>query len=100
MGDDRPLRWRTSTTCDENQCVAVAFDTDRVLLRRTPTTGGPTLTFTPTEWRAFLAGVRNGEFDYRPRPPARPHRRTTHQLLREATRLVRTAMTTPTRHGK
>ncbi len=24
---------------------------------------GPVLTFTPAEWRAFVVGVRSGEFD-------------------------------------
>jgi hypothetical protein len=24
---------------------------------------GPVLTFTPQEWRAFIGGVRDGEFD-------------------------------------
>jgi Domain of unknown function (DUF397) len=25
--------------------------------------GGPVLRFTPDEWRAFIGGARNGEFD-------------------------------------
>jgi hypothetical protein len=32
-------------------------------IRNSRDTGGPVLAFTPDEWRAFLGGVRNGEFD-------------------------------------
>ncbi|EHR49550.1 protein of unknown function (DUF397) [Saccharomonospora marina XMU15] len=37
-----------------------------VALRQSSEPDGTTLVFTPSEWDAFLAGVRDGEFD-RPR---------------------------------
>lgn len=54
----------TSSFCLEGGCVAVARDPDggvRVTSTVTPESG--VLSFTAEEWRAFLAGVRNGEFD-------------------------------------
>ena len=37
---------------------------DHVITLRDPKDpGGPTLVFTPAEWEAFVAGVRDGEFD-------------------------------------
>ena len=37
---------------------------DHVIMLRNPEDpGGPTLVFTPAEWEAFVAGVRDGEFD-------------------------------------
>jgi hypothetical protein len=32
-------------------------------VRNSRDSAGPVLRFTPAEWRAFLGGVRNGEFD-------------------------------------
>ena len=34
-----------------------------ILVRDARDPGGPALVFTPGEWDAFVAGVRNGEFD-------------------------------------
>ncbi|MEU6642415.1 DUF397 domain-containing protein [Saccharomonospora sp. NPDC046836] len=34
-----------------------------VAMRQSPDPGGLVLVFTPSEWDAFLAGVRAGEFD-------------------------------------
>jgi hypothetical protein len=37
---------------------------DRVVtMRDASNPDGPTLVFTPAEWEAFVAGVRDGEFD-------------------------------------
>jgi hypothetical protein len=37
---------------------------DRVIaMRDSRQPGGPVLIFTPEEWRAFAAGVQDGEFD-------------------------------------
>lgn len=63
--------WITSSYCRGNGCLAVHWHhTDgceagayngKVLVRATR--GGPVLTFTPTEWGAFIDGCRGGEFD-------------------------------------
>jgi len=44
-------------------CVEVGFVTAEVMLRDSKDPGGPVLHFTPDEWKAFLAGVKAGEFD-------------------------------------
>jgi hypothetical protein len=44
-------------------CVEVAFTDGQVMVRDSKAPGDATLCFTPSEWRAFLAGVRAGEFD-------------------------------------
>ena len=55
--------WRKSTFSSHNGCVEVARIHEHVAVRDTKDPSGPILTFTPTEWTAFTAGVRNGEFD-------------------------------------
>ncbi|MEJ3742909.1 DUF397 domain-containing protein [Actinomycetes bacterium KLBMP 9797] len=62
-GDARPPvgEWLRSTYCTENACVEVAFD--GVVVRDSKNPDGPALRFTYSEWAAFLAGVRDGQFD-------------------------------------
>ncbi|WP_342775109.1 DUF397 domain-containing protein [Nonomuraea diastatica] len=57
--------WRKSTFCNgAGACVEVAPLADgNVALRDSKTQDGPVLVFTPGEWAAFTAGVRQGEFD-------------------------------------
>jgi hypothetical protein len=58
------LVWR-SAQCSANSCVEVAELTDgRVAIRDGKSgDGSPVLKFSGAEWRAFLAGVKAGEFD-------------------------------------
>ncbi|WP_344208331.1 DUF397 domain-containing protein [Nonomuraea bangladeshensis] len=57
--------WRKSTFCNgADTCVEVAPLADgKVALRDAKDQDGPVLVFTPEEWAAFTAGVREGEFD-------------------------------------
>ena len=64
--------WRKSSFSSGNggASVEIAFvpgskeGSDRVIAMRDGNNpGGPTLIFTPDEWRAFTAGVQDGEFD-------------------------------------
>ncbi|NUP24999.1 MAG: DUF397 domain-containing protein [Streptomyces sp.] len=57
--------WRKSTFCNgASACVEVAPLADgKVALRDSKEQDGPVLVFTPEEWQAFTAGVRDGEFD-------------------------------------
>jgi len=43
-------------------CVAVRMK-DTIDVRDTKDEKNPTLSFTHDEWRAFIKGVKNGEFD-------------------------------------
>jgi hypothetical protein len=55
--------WRKSSHSGNNGCVEVAQGDDQVAVRDSKDPSGPRLLFTPLEWRAFLAAVRDGEFD-------------------------------------
>jgi len=44
-------------------CVAVRIDDNTVGVRDTKDSASPTLSFTHAEWKAFVQGVKNGEFD-------------------------------------
>jgi len=53
--------WRKSRHSASNACVEVAFVDGRVAVRDSKNRQGPVLVFTPLEWDAFVAGVRDGE---------------------------------------
>ncbi|MFC0862439.1 DUF397 domain-containing protein [Sphaerimonospora cavernae] len=56
--------WRKSSISGgSGQCVEVAITDTVVGVRDTKNREGGTLVFNRDEWRAFLGGVRNGEFD-------------------------------------
>jgi hypothetical protein len=55
--------WRKSSLSAANGCVEVAFVKDQVAVRDSKNRGGAVLIFTAHEWRAFLSGVRNQEFE-------------------------------------
>jgi hypothetical protein len=60
------LRWRKSSYSGNGgaSCVEVAGHDGMILVRDTKDHGGgPVHRYTPAEWRAFVAGVRDGEFD-------------------------------------
>jgi uncharacterized protein DUF397 len=46
-----------------NGCVEVAFVDGQVAVRDSKHKQGPVLTFTSMEWRTFLRGVRDGDFN-------------------------------------
>lgn len=67
MTDPNSLAWRKASYSNGNggDCVEVADLPDGGrLVRDTKDDGtGPMLRFTPGEWRAFVLGVKDGEFD-------------------------------------
>lgn len=64
--DENGLEWRTSdreTDPDGGVQLAVILGGDGVLVRDGSDRTGPSLIFTADELRAFIAGVKAGEFD-------------------------------------
>jgi hypothetical protein len=55
--------WRKSVASGNSGCVEVALLEESVLVRHSKDRSGSVLTFTRAEWAAFVAGVRNGEFE-------------------------------------
>jgi hypothetical protein len=66
MSDLTGAIWHKSTRSGGNggDCVEVAVNLpDVVAVRDSKDRDGATLTFSPADWRDFLAAVRDGEFD-------------------------------------
>ncbi|MGI9099547.1 MAG: DUF397 domain-containing protein [Solirubrobacteraceae bacterium] len=59
------LAWRKSSYSDGGaDCVETAVLPDRrIALRHSKQPDGALLLYTPAEWRAFITGVKAGEFD-------------------------------------
>jgi hypothetical protein len=56
--------WRRSTFCSAGTCIEVASRTDgSVVIRDSKNAAQPPLVFTRDEMRAWIAGVKAGEFD-------------------------------------
>lgn len=57
--------WQKSIHSDSGACVEIAQADGFVGVRDTKANGhGPILEFNEAEWRAFIAGVQDGQFDY------------------------------------
>ena len=62
--DPSPPRWRTSSFSDRGNCVAVAeLDDGHVAVRNSQQPHAGTLRFSPPVLRAWIEGVKAGEFD-------------------------------------
>jgi hypothetical protein len=57
------MNFTKSSHSGGNGCVEVALLADGVFLRDSKNVDKDAHHFTPHEWRAFIAGVRDGEFD-------------------------------------
>ena len=54
---------RVSSFCSDAGCVGVVTENSSVLVVDTKDLDAAALSFTREEWAAFVAGVKNGEFD-------------------------------------
>ena len=63
MVDPTTIGWRKSSHSGSNGCVEVAVAGDQVAVRDSKDQAGPVLLFSTEEWRAFAAGMRDGEFE-------------------------------------
>jgi Domain of unknown function (DUF397) len=54
--------WVRSGRCESSGCVEVAFVGEEIAVRNSTQPDGPVVRFTKDEWRAFLGGVLDGEF--------------------------------------
>lgn len=54
--------WRSNGN-GGNNCVEVARIDSAVAVRDSKDRSGPALIFTPSEWDAFVGGVKDGDFD-------------------------------------
>lgn len=62
--DDRAANFRASSFCGGGSCVEVAVLHDgRVAVRDSKDRDRSVQVYSATEWRAFVAGVKSGEFD-------------------------------------
>jgi hypothetical protein len=58
------LAWLKARSSSHNgQCVEVAAAIGKIAIRDSKDPDGPILVYTPTEFKVFLNGARNGEFD-------------------------------------
>jgi hypothetical protein len=59
------MDWAKSSLSQANgSCVEVSgLSTETIRVRDSKNIKGPILQFTPSEWDAFVGGVRKGEFD-------------------------------------
>lgn len=63
-GGLRELAWRkASSSVGDGACVEVAFMNRTILVRDSKNPHGSTLAYTAREWKAFIDGVKNGNFD-------------------------------------
>jgi hypothetical protein len=55
--------WHTSRRCDSGQCLQVRTSGEAVLVRSSADPDDRYVTLSRDEWRAFVAGVKEGDFD-------------------------------------
>jgi hypothetical protein len=57
------FQWRVASTCESGACVGVARQGEFIFIGNTNDPDAPASRFTPLEWKAFIAGVKLGDFD-------------------------------------
>ena len=59
---DEPT-WHSGKGCDGGACVEIGTQEGSVLIRSSADPDGLHITLTRDEWRVFLAGAKDGDFD-------------------------------------
>lgn len=57
------LTWHIAANCESGACVQVAAAGENIVLGDSKSPDGPLLSYTRTEWDAFVMGIKRGEFD-------------------------------------
>jgi predicted secreted Zn-dependent protease len=57
------LIWRRSLSCNSGACVEVAASGQTILIADSKAPSGPVLSYTAAEFREFITGAKNGDFD-------------------------------------
>jgi hypothetical protein len=57
------LTWHTSLACNGGECIKVATGGQEIYIADSKKPLGPVLTYSHKEWRDFVTGVKNGDFD-------------------------------------
>jgi predicted secreted Zn-dependent protease len=57
------ITWRKASFCGGGECVEVGQHDGLVVMRDSKQPAGNLLRYTSEEWRAFVNGVKAGEFD-------------------------------------
>jgi hypothetical protein len=57
------LEWRRSSRCGSDACVEVAIFNRKVFVRNSKNASDKYLIFDAEEWKSFIAGAQNNEFD-------------------------------------
>ena len=59
---DQPI-WRTAKQCDTGACIEIGTLDDSILIRNSADRDDIRLALSRGEWREFVAGVKDGDFD-------------------------------------
>ena len=62
LGDEAPA-WRVARSCQGGACVRVARAGEMILIGDTKYPDGDVLTYSVGEWRDFVTGIKQGDFD-------------------------------------
>lgn len=57
------LEWRTPRRCDAGACVQIAESGQMILVADSKAPRGPIISYTRSEFREFIQGVKSGDFD-------------------------------------
>jgi Domain of unknown function (DUF397) len=57
------LIWRTPRRCNSGACVQVAASGQMILMADSKAPEGPVLSYTRTEFREFILGAKDGDYD-------------------------------------